>query len=344
MAKSHKPEEDLSLSGPIPDAHKDGPIENKAEADEESLGISARMPKIVSAPGASDEDVLRSILSSTEEQLFVWEMCRLPSDGALYGWPDGFIQVRPMTQTAEKALATASLAQSGQSIDYMFRECCRLPLGFDPINLLLGDRMFLIYYIRGITHGNIYEFAIPCPNPECREVSAHTYDLNDLARTIQRFDTSLGKEPFRVSLPHLSGMTGHDVYVSVRFLRGIDGNTMLAKKKAADARSARAVSPNRNPLQAKQERAKRKLIQTVDDGITENLEQVISGVMGNDDPMVIRSVVSKLHAADSAAIREWLRIHTPGIDTTIKISCPECNRDFTVELPITETFFRPQKL
>ena len=44
---------------------------------------------------------------------------------------------------------------------------------------------------------------------------------------------------------------------------------------------------------------------------------------------------------DTAAIREWLRENTPGIDSTVTITCPSCDTSFTVELPITESFFRP---
>jgi hypothetical protein len=152
-------------------------------------------------PGGSNEDFLDSILQAPEEKLIPWEECHLPSGGRYYGWQDGTVMVRAMGQTAEKILATDRLQQSGQSIDMLFKECCRFPDGFDPADLLLGDRIFLLYFLRGITHGNLYEFAITCPNSACEQLSTHTYDLNQLAATIHRGDPKLGAEPFDVELP-----------------------------------------------------------------------------------------------------------------------------------------------
>lgn len=342
MDKPELPEEEeLNLSGPAPqNTSKKLTLETpKSPEENEQPKIQARVSKIAIPTGATDADVLGAILQAPQANLFVYELVDLPSGGRFYGWPDGIIRVRPMTQVAEKTLATQSLASSGQSLDYLFRECCQFPNNFDPINLLLGDRTFLLYYIRGITHGNLYEFVVPCPNPDCQQSSSHTYDLNELARTIKRVPDDLGTEPFKVSLPHLSEVTGRDVWVAVRFLRGIDGTNMLAKRKAKQSQQAHASQLSRNPLLRKQELAKRK--NKLDDTITDNLMQVIVNAMGNDTPQVIHELLNKLHATDSTAIREWLREYTPGVDTTITITCPECDREFTVELPITETFFRP---
>jgi len=297
----------------------------------------------ISSPGENNEDFLDKILNTPAEQLIPWEDCYLPSKGLYYDgdWSNASVKVRAMGQVAEKILATQRLAKSGQSIDYLFRECCQFPEGFDPINLLLGDRVFLLYFIRGITHGNMYEFAFTCPNEECGAVSTHNYDLNELASTIKWADESMGMEPFKLSLPYLSEATNRDVWVTLRYLRAYDANDILARKKVKDkitVRPGQSVRSRNAPAPTR-----RQQMQQLDDSITDNLEKVIVSVMGSEDRFKIRQFVNQLHAQDTAAIREWLKDNTPGIDNSVIVGCPDCDTDHTVELPITEAFFRPAK-
>ncbi len=336
-------EEELNLDGAGPAK----PSSTTSAADDHISHMDAPVPDLsgITTPGQTNEEFVNSILSP-ETNLITWEDCWLPSQGLYYGWPDGLIQVRAMGQTAEKILATQRLAQTGQSLDRLFRECARFPQGFDPLDLLLGDRVFLLYFIRGITHGNMYEFAFTCPNQNCEHISTHQYDLNDLAQTIVWADKALGTEPFKVVLPWISQATKREVWVGVRFLRAADGNDMLAKRKARKKLLARpgvrtrvghnipgAVDPR---VQADENRA-------LDDTISQSMEKIVVNVMGVGNLFTVRAFLEKMHAQDTAAIREWLREHTPGIDNTVAVTCPECETEFTVELPISESFFRPTK-
>jgi hypothetical protein len=78
---------------------------------------------------------------------------------------------------------------------------------------------------------------------------------------------------------------------------------------------------------------------TIDDTLTENLQLVIMSVLGVTDRMKVNSFVRRMHASDTAAIREWLRDNSPGIDATINLNCQECGQEFQMELPITASFF-----
>ncbi len=179
-----------------------------------------------------------------------------------------------------------------------------------------------------------------CGNPECESVTTHSYDLNELASTIVWAQESLGEEPFKIVLPYLSEATKREVWVGVRFLRAVDANNILAKRKTKRRMTARPGGVRTNNRYQEQRRTEP---QQLDDSLTENLERLIVSVMGVQDPFTIRSFVSKLHAKDTATIREWLRDNTPGIDNTVTVTCPDCSNEFTVELPITESFFRPAK-
>lgn len=328
-------EEELNLDGK-PDKNAATPSES-ANANINRMGVHTNELHI-GKPGSTPEEFISDLLNTPEEQLIPWEECHLPSRGIYYNWPDGVVMVRAMGQTAEKILATQRLAQSGQSIDYLFRSCCRFPEGFDPADLLLGDRVFLLYFLRGITYGNIYEFMVTCPNQDCQTTNTHAYDLNELAGTIVWADASLGQEPFRVDLPYISKAAGRDVWVGVRLLRAFDANDMLAKRKMRKKLFARPGGIKNRSLQQRQQQT-----QQIDESISENMEKIIVSVMGVTDPIQIRTFIARMHSQDTTTVREWLREHTPGIDNTIVIECPDCGGEFTTELPITESFFRPAK-
>jgi hypothetical protein len=304
-------------------------IENEHAFDSVNADLEQQLSGI-----RSDADLIDAIITMPEGNLIPWEECTLPSRGIYYGWADGTVKVKAMGQMAEKVLATQRLAQSGQSIDYLFRECCKFPEGFDPADMLLGDRTFLLYFLRGITHGNEYEFMLTCPNPDCAVASTHIYDLNNLSRTISWAKDELGPEPFKVVLPYLTKVTGREIWVGIRHLRSFDVNDILNKRK--NKKSQYAQPAKKSPFQ-------RKKVDELDDAVTENLEKVIVNIMGVTDSYKIRAFIEKLHAQDTATIREWMKENTPGIDSTIEITCPECGNEFTVELPITSDFFRPSK-
>jgi hypothetical protein len=322
----------------------DGSSSQAAPPDHDEHMMDAHYGNLeVDTPGMSNEELLDAVLNAPEDKLIPWEECTLPSFGVYYGWPDGVIQVRAMGQKAEKILATQRLAASGQSIDYLFRECCKFPGEFDPAELLLGDRVFLLYFLRGITHGNMYEFAVQCSDPDCQSTNTHTYDLNWLADTVKPANKSLGVEPFKIHLPYMTKSTGRDFWVGVRFLRALDANDIVAKRRARKKMLARPGARNRlrgagvDPAQQAQDTI------AIDNALDENLEKLIVNVLGVEDRFKIRQFVGQMHAQDTATIREWIRENTPGIDSTIEITCPNCGGEFTVELPITESFFRPTK-
>jgi len=80
----------------------------------------------------------------------------------------------------------------------------------------------------------------------------------------------------------------------------------------------------------------------LDDLVTQNIETVITDIMGVTDRFKIKSIVNKMHSTDIAVIREWLSDNTPSIETAVEMQCAQCNTSYRAMLPITESFFRPQ--
>jgi hypothetical protein len=315
--------------------------------DEDKLPVDPEEIKQPKAEKLDEANVLEKLLSSPEDELLHWEHVQLPSEGKYYDGlvPDGKVQVRPMGMHADKILATQRLAATGESIDYLFKECVRFPSDdFNPLDLLVGDRIFLLYYLRGVTYGNEYEFAWACSNQECKTTSIHTYDLNLLYETKIGPNPDYPREPFKIVLPELSKWSkengGDDFWVEVRLMRGYDlraiMRTMRTKKSITGG-----VRTKMRQQKNKQQNQNLSAAVNFSDTVSENLRLLIHSVMGNRDAFKVNKVVERLHSKDAATIREFLRDNSPGIDTQVEITCPNCGEQATAELPITETFFRP---
>lgn len=311
-------EKEINLS----DVHKPQPRPASAPAQQFDQSINAI-------------SILDEILNKNVDNFIPWEDITLPSKGIYYDnkIPGGLIQVRAMDIQVEKIMSTQRLMQSGQAFDMLYNKCVRLPDGFDSADLLSSDRNFLLYVIRGMTYGNLYEFAITCPN--CDAGSTHTYDLNDLSSTIKPPNPGIGNEPFLINLPYMSKMSNSDFGVKIKFPRGRDTNAMLNRQrfnKRAD-----------NMVKGKKDRQSSiKII--VDETLTQNINLLIVAISINGADIVDRDkigrLVEKLHAEDSSEIRNYIRENAPGIDTNITIECPSCNFEINTDLPITENFFR----
>lgn len=256
-----------------------------------------------------------------------WEDVSLPSKGLYYGgsmWsdvelPGGIIQVRPWTINEEKILNTTRYVKSNKALDMIFERVCKFPEGFTANDLLIGDRLFLLFYFRGISYGNEYEFSVRCTNEDCQKMSTHTYDLNNLASGIRYANEDLGPEPFMVDLPNATKKAGGRIYVEIKFSRQSDVKSLMRmqnqKKMVGDTSQT-------------------------DESIAQEMIQNIISVNGNKDRAMISKFVDNMSALDASVIREFLRKNSPGIEPKINISCPHCDNEMEMELPITETFFR----
>jgi hypothetical protein len=289
------------------------------------------------------EQILDSVIA--RDEIIPWEEVRLPSAGVYYKkdgkplFPDGTVKVRAMGMYADKAMASARLRHGFKMLDYLFRWCVRFPVpDFNSADLLHGDRMFLLYYLRGITHGNMYEFLAKCPNPECGHQSEYAYDLNELVRTVKGPNLDIGDEPFKVSLPYLSKITQSDFWVKVRLLRGRDVEAMLTRRNVTKIMHPKRVRPRSEAAEADDVKD-----MGLDETVSKNLSMVITEVMDSTDAFKIAQLVEKMHSQDTEAIRTFLDENSPGIEYQIVVTCPQCETEATLDLPITETFFRPAK-
>lgn len=298
-----------------------------ASDQDQKPDLSPKVSKLEVKAGMSSADLVDLIISKSADELLPWEPCFLPSKGLYYDGkiPEGRIEVKAMSLVTEKILATARLAQSGESINQLYKKCIKFPdSAFDSQALLVGDRTFLLFYLRGITHGNLYEFAVTCTNTDCKRMSTHEYDLNNITIKYPKHRT----EPVKVILPYFSKLTGREIYVEARFMRGYDLQAMLKKRKHIE----RAVNTIKNDQSS-----------MIDSIIEDNINMVVETVNGVKERHKIEQFISKLHATDTAEIRNFIDNESPGPQTNINILCPHCGEEMKIDLPITDTFFRPKK-
>lgn len=324
-------EQEISITGaPIKSGNGVPPQHRKTE---QTPIVNAKL--VEEAKNIENKDILDFIISKKPEDFLPWEKVTLPSMGYFYDGkiPGGVVEVRPMGLVTDKILATSRLAQSGQSIDYLYKNCVRFPTEFDPLDLLQGDRTFLLWYLRGITHGNVYEFTVTCSNESCKRASVHEYDLNKLAETVQ--SPKVTSEPIKIQLEHFSKLIGKDVWAEARFLRGRDLSIIIQSQQNKQriqggvARNAKTGAPMSEQSDS------------LDSSVEENLNLIIVSINGNKDRMKISNALTRMSSADTATIREVLRQNEPGIDTNILITCPDCQNEMKLSLPFTESFFRP---
>jgi len=286
-----------------------------------------------------DQRALDELLQKPVDELIPWEKCTLPSGGVYYGGaiPDGVVEVRAWGIQTDKILATQRLVQSGQSLDHVYKSCVRLPNDFDHLNLVVGDRMFLLYYLRGITYGNMYEFLVECNNEDCGRAWTEEFDLNIIANTITKPNAKLGLEPFKLVLPYFTEVMKKEFWVKLRLLRGYDLSQIMQQRRFKKGFRQTARSRSKAAKQRQQTPSDDSLDKTIE----ENLRMVIVEAMGETNRRKIDKMIDRMHAKDTATIREFLKVNTPGIDTTIEVTCPDCDNTMVLDLPITESFFRP---
>jgi hypothetical protein len=115
-------------------------------------------------------------------------------------------------------------------------------------------------------------------------------------------------------------------------LRGYDMQSMLSHKRVVKKIGNVGRLPNEKTGMGSE---------SIDETLEDNLNMLIVEAMGSTDKAKIRELIGRLHASDTATIREFLKDNSPGIDTSIVVNCSACGQEMRMELPITESFFRP---
>lgn len=296
----------------------------------------------------TNSDLLSELVDhvSGGDNYLPWEPVTLPSQGIYYDdkIPGGRIEVKPMGVDVDKLLTNQRLIENGSLPSKIVETCTRLPDNFSVREMLAGDFNFLLYYLRGITHGNEYEFTSECPH--CKTKNVYTFDLSNLQETVQVPNKNYPEEPMKIDLPKLSESFGKSVSAMVRLIRVDD---IMKMSRPGNDKIFDPINKGRARIRKKN---KNKQTQIQNAGVdTSKLYQdnmkrqivslIIEGQKYEDER--IFSIIDKLHQMDAAKIRDFIEEISPGVDTSLEVTCEneECGKENTIMLPWSENFFRP---
>lgn len=243
------------------------------------------------------------------------ERVPLPSQGKIYGPEHPFhnvetVEITAMTAREEDILTSSALIKNGTVVSELIRSCILADV--DPNSLLAGDRNSLMIAIRATGYGVDYDSEITCDS--CGDKSVRTFNLGELA--IKRLDLDpvvAHENVFQFMLPVTKKV------VNFRFLTG-------------------NVEQEINTVQ---ERQKKVLGSKKDTFVTTNLLYAIISVDGIEDRVKISRFVAMMPAADSQALRKYMRDNEPGIDMKQETQCPACGHLEEVSIPLGAGFFWP---
>lgn len=124
-------------------------------------------------------------------------------------------EIRELTGAEEELLTNPKLLKNGDAINQVLRNCL-LSLGektdvsmTDVLDLLAGDRLFLLVKLRQVSLGDEMTVTLICPNPQCQATNQVTIHLDDLPVTPyteqREFTCTLAGSGQTVRFVHLDG-------------------------------------------------------------------------------------------------------------------------------------------
>lgn len=239
-----------------------------------------------------------------------WESFSFPSKGRFYSNIPATVQVRAMTGEEEQILATPRWVKRGKAIDMIFRRCIREDIPTEE--LLSVDRTHLLIFLRGISYTPEYDVEIKCPN--CAIKFAHVINLDELDATVC---------PDDFSFESLSGV--------------------LPKSKLS-YRYRLATGQDEQEISAYRER---RILQWGDQGEDDTLlyrtALLLDEIEGVSMKKELTVILKRLPIQDVAHLRNEINVPPFGVDTEIKMLCPNCTEEFKIDLPMETNFFFPKK-
>jgi hypothetical protein len=233
-------------------------------------------------------------------------MVELPSKGLLY--PEehplrsGKVEMKYMTAKEEDILSNQNYISKGTVLDKLLES---LTLNkFNIADLMTGDKNAIFVAARILGYGKDYIFSYKGKD--------HTVDLSVINN--KPFDDSLvsPKGTFKFTLP-TSGIT-------VEFKLLSDKDDEKIKQEIEGYKKINKDSYT---------------------GITTRLKYQIVSLDGDDNRInIIEFIDSYLLASDSRALRSYMKLITPDIDLSTKVTIDGIEED--IDIPITLTFFWPE--
>lgn len=237
----------------------------------------------------------------------------LPSKGLMYpNLVDGEVEILPMKTGQEELLAGRfdMIPILNQLI-----EACVPTLknaAMRPLQLLSGDRLFLLFMIRKFTYGSLYGFKIKCPS--CSLSFRKEIHIPDALEINELQD---GDNP-----PFLTKLSDDKTEIGFRLLNGND-----------------EVEIERYRTQT----FKKRNVRSGDPSYTYTIALHIVSIDEKEvDLRESLDFVRDMVGMDSVILQNAIQNKEPGISRNLEFECLQCGYDIETLMPYSAEFFRPK--
>jgi hypothetical protein len=217
-----------------------------------------------------------------EEYRVPFDIIELPSQGILYPNKKPTVKVEYLTTMDENILTSPNLSSGGRMIDVLLERKVK-DLGFNVEDLIEGDRIAILIYLRSTGFGHMY--SQPVINPKTKKVEMGEIDLSTLKQKKLGITPDQSGE-FDYELPTTKKT------VKFRLLTGKDESEISEKNEMTMKRNGDDISYE----------------------TTLRLEREIMEVDGIRDKMKISALIKNMSIIDSRSLRKYISEIEPGID------------------------------
>lgn len=237
-----------------------------------------------------------------------YDLIELPSQGILYPNKKATVKVEYLTALDENILSSPNIINSGKVIDVLLERKVK-ELGFDPLDLLEGDRTALVVFLRTTAFGEKYNQLVLDKIGELVEGEIDLSQIKSKNLSIQpdengEFDFKLPKATLVVKFKLLTG----------RDIKEID---MMDKEHM------------------------KRYNTDISNKIIFKLERAISEIGGERDKMKISNIIKRLTITDSRSLRNYIDSIEPGLDFNVKALTPG-GESVDTFLRFNTSFFWPE--
>ena len=270
----------------------------------------------------SDADIKAQLLAehkqtNVKKSNFPTELIPLPSKGLLYpeGHPlaEGTIEMKYMTAREEDILTSQNLIKQGVVLDKLFESLIVTPINYN--DLYVGDKNAIMVAARILGYGKDYTVQIDDPfSPgnkqnvtiDLTQIEHKEVDYSPFENRASEFDYTLPISNRTVTFRLLT----HDIEKQIK-------NELKTMNKA--------------------------IVKTgIDKELTTRLKYVIVAVDGERGRATVDNFVdNELFAADSRALRQFIKEFSPDLDMTFMFVSDTTGEVKEMDIPLEVSFFWP---
>jgi hypothetical protein len=229
--------------------------------------------------------------SQYQELLSPYDIIDLPSEGKFYHNKLSKVKIEYLNALDETILTSPNIAKNGKFLDILVKRKVKDLNGLDPLDLLLGDRLAIIVYLRVTGFGPIYNVPVQLDGSD--KVVMGEVDLTTIKPKKLNINPD-DKGEFEFKLP-MSGKM-----IKFRFLTGRDEQDIDARNEVLSERNSDGVS----------------------EAARLRLESMIMEIDGIRDKMKISNMLNKIPLKDSLEFKKYYSIIEPGLNMNVEVRIP----------------------